>query len=561
MFKFVAMNRKILLTILIIVALLIIGVGAIFISIGGSTNKDFLSTDASLTDKTLLLDNVDGFTIGKGASAGEKAVFYCKRGETNFKKGDEYNAMEDFLEAEKWSIEIKNDLLKGRIYWFKGELYSNRLDYINAINMYTLSAEYYLKAGRKNDLMLVYRKMALSQSKTKNFEEAIVYFQKAKSLATELRDKLLKDNNRRGIADSASIEKLLDYEKLIMNFSTAISGEYFNKQSSSVQTLEELKATYDKYNGGKEDKEDYFLLACIYLDANDVKKARDYVAKYKEWKLRETKNAQIGVEFAGLLSLQSEIEKKAGNYKEALFYREKYNSVLDSIEFVERTKSIREAENSYWQRELLKENNNVKLQNSYLIVIYILVLSLCIGGIAVLWSAYVRRLKQKNAQIEEYVEALNILDKRVSIAESSKNNILSQLDIHIEREKMLKDLLESRFSEVRELIRTYYEYGNSKKLQKKVDDLLKLQLSGDNFAVIEDVVNAKNNNVIKRVREKYPSLKEENIKLLNLIYAGFSAQEISVILNDTPQNIYVRKSRLKKTILDLISTDEQMNFN
>lgn len=68
---------------------------------------------------------------------------------------------------------------------------------------------------------------------------------------------------------------------------------------------------------------------------------------------------------------------------------------------------------------------------------------------------------------------------------------------------------------------------------------------------MEEVVNAKNDNIIKRMRDKYPQLKEDNVKLLNLVYAGFSAQEISVILNDTPQNIYVRKSRLKKMVSEM----------
>ena len=77
---------------------------------------------------------------------------------------------------------------------------------------------------------------------------------------------------------------------------------------------------------------------------------------------------------------------------------------------------------------------------------------------------------------------------------------------------------------------------------------------------MEQVVNAKNNDVIKKVRERYPAMKDENLKLLNLIYAGFSAQEISVILNDTPQNIYVRKSRLKKSLQELIQEDPQLNF-
>lgn len=166
----------------------------------------------------------------------------------------------------------------------------------------------------------------------------------------------------------------------------------------------------------------------------------------------------------------------------------------------------------------------------------------------------------KDEQLAQYVEAIDTLGTRVSSAESTRENLLSQLDVQKAKEKELKDLLENRFAEVRELIRTYYEFGNSKKLQKKVDDLLKLQLSGDNFEVMEQVVNAKNNDVIKKVRERFPNMKEDNLKLLNLIYAGFSAQEISVILNDTTQNIYVRKSRLKKSLQELILEEPQLNF-
>jgi hypothetical protein len=59
----------------------------------------------------------------------------------------------------------------------------------------------------------------------------------------------------------------------------------------------------------------------------------------------------------------------------------------------------------------------------------------------------------------------------------------------------------------------------------------------------------------------YPAIKEDNLKLLNLIYAGFSAQEISVILNDTPKNIYVRKSRLKKYLQEFFEKDPSIIFN
>ena len=130
-----------------------------------------------------------------------------------------------------------------------------------------------------------------------------------------------------------------------------------------------------------------------------------------------------------------------------------------------------------------------------------------------------------------------------------------------EKEKRLKELLENRFAEIRELAGTYYEFGYSKKLQKKVEQLLSLQSFGkDMFEVIENVVNAKNNGAMEKIRENYPSITEENFKLLNLIYAGFSPQEISVILNDTPQNIYVRKSRLKRKISALLEKEPDLSF-
>ena len=203
----------------------------------------------------------------------------------------------------------------------------------------------------------------------------------------------------------------------------------------------------------------------------------------------------------------------------------------------------------------------MKVRNYSLAAVYSCILAIMVVTGVFVARRYRERMEEKNTLLAQYADNIESLGTRVASAENSRENLLSQLDIHKAKEKELKELLENRFAEVKELVRTYYESGNSKKLHKKVDDLLKLQLSGDNFEVMEQVVNAKNNDVIKKVREMYPNMKEDNIKLLNLIYAGFSAQEISVILNDTPQNIYVRKSRLKKSLQELILGDPQMNFS
>ena len=83
-----------------------------------------------------------------------------------------------------------------------------------------------------------------------------------------------------------------------------------------------------------------------------------------------------------------------------------------------------------------------------------------------------RVLRLKNEQLAQYADEVDSLGTRVSSAESVRENLLTQLDVHKAKEKELKELLENRFSEVRELLRTYYEFGNSKKLQKTILRLL-----------------------------------------------------------------------------------------
>ena len=53
---------------------------------------------------------------------------------------------------------------------------------------------------------------------------------------------------------------------------------------------------------------------------------------------------------------------------------------------------------------------------------------------------------------------------------------------------------------------------------------------------------------VLKLRKQFPKFKPADIDLLCYIYAGFSAQIISVITGDSVSNIYNRKSRLKARI-------------
>lgn len=65
---------------------------------------------------------------------------------------------------------------------------------------------------------------------------------------------------------------------------------------------------------------------------------------------------------------------------------------------------------------------------------------------------------------------------------------------------------------------------------------------------IEEVVNVCNDNIIEKIKQDIPNLKPGDIDLIIYILAGFPTRVISVLIDDPPQNIAVRKHRIKQKI-------------
>lgn len=485
----------------------------------------------------------------------EQSLYHFYTGQSYQRENKYYEAMEEFLLAEELCAPTDKVVLKGQICRHKGELYARKMNYTNAIEMFSKALEFYSLAGAdvREHKMYVYEGMAQVHAVNGNVAEAISYYREASQQALQMRSKMLFSPQ-----DSTVMNKENLFNEALMRYSTAMAALYCRVDGGEEKALAQLDSTYNKFNDSIVNPLDYPLLAKIYLKKGDIAKSSGYL---KDYSIMNGKKVLPAEELVELYSISAQVALAKGNYREAAGAMSKYIELKDSLEFQARSESVREAEQQFWQRRLEEENYDMKVRNYSMAAIYLVAVFVMVAIGFVVARRYRRRIMQKNLLLEEYAGNMERLGTRVEKAENYKENLLTQLDVHKAREKELKELLENRFAEVRELVRTYYESGNSKKLYKKVDDLMKLQLSGDNFEVMEQVVNAKNNNVIKKVRERYPNLKEENIKLLSLIYAGFSAQEISVILSDTPQNIYVRKSRLKKAIQELVLSDPQMNFN
>lgn len=115
-------------------------------------------------------------------------------------------------------------------------------------------------------------------------------------------------------------------------------------------------------------------------------------------------------------------------------------------------------------------------------------------------------------------------------------------------ESKLHGLLENRFALIDSLCQTYYESQGTKNERKAIIDKVRNEIESvrsDSFPRLEQAVNDCRNNLLIKVKECYPEIKAEEYQLLVYIAAGLSSRTISLLLGESVDVIYKRKSRLK----------------
>ncbi|GEM_PF-4318211 len=200
-----------------------------------------------------------------------------------------------------------------------------------------------------------------------------------------------------------------------------------------------------------------------------------------------------------------------------------------------------------------------KVSRAHNAVLVMLLVCIVVAG-ASIYRKWKRITAQKDAQAEEYLASAQAYMEEASSARKANESLVGQLDMQKEQERHLKELLDGRFAEIRSMAGAYYELGFSKALQRRMEAMFESGREGEIFDSLRSVVNARRGNVLDIIAERFPSMSDENMRMLAMLYAGFSAQEISVILNDTASNVYVRKSRLKSKLAEFMKENKDFEF-
>ena len=177
--------------------------------------------------------------------------------------------------------------------------------------------------------------------------------------------------------------------------------------------------------------------------------------------------------------------------------------------------------------------------------VFIFVIVLTIATACLIWMR--QRLKLQTLKNDTLMAEASSFRNEIEV----RNGDVSSLELKLHR------LLENRFALIDSLCQTYYETQGTKTERKAIIDKVKSEIESvrtDSFSQMEQAINDCRDNLLMVVKEKYPDIKPEDYQLLVFLASGLSTRTISLLLGETIDVIYKRKSRLKTRLKETVAS-------
>lgn len=233
------------------------------------------------------------------------------------------------------------------------------------------------------------------------------------------------------------------------------------------------------------------------------------------------------------------------NYKKAyqLSLQSRENSYNKMLKLLERP--LMTSQRDYLKKELEQNKTIQHVEKQRNIAVILSILLIAIAAIL-----YLRHLnKNKQNKLNEYADAIIELQLTLQENKSAASELIETL--YKDQFKILNGISDSFFNQNNDAKGQKYVYNQVRYLIE--------QFSKDKKSLqeLEDIVNKCCNNVMRKLREEIPTFDEIDYRQLCYHYAGFSGKLISILLDKSQANVYMRKSRLKEKIQQTISPSQK----
>lgn len=315
---------------------------------------------------------------------------------------------------------------------------------------------------------------------------------------------------------------------------------------------------YDAYLTFRCDSLDYTLksqdcscIAEVFLNVGQ----RDSATAYLDLAFQKAKNFQdsLAAEHAAL-----KIAKKDGDYRQAnLLYQRIYDMQLDAVCFLMKQSAV------VAQRDYFDSTAQETRLQAQMLKYRLWSISIFSVFILLVLAVYVRnRIKRKNMEIDRKVSEIAELNGQLM---TTRHDYCTQIDREQNRSEELSTLTETLFAGHFELLNRlcdeYFEKGDSDRtralLVKSIEEEISRMRSPNKLQELEAMVNRCRDNAVEKLRAQFPSLKEEDITFLTLIFAGLSQRTVCLLTRNKIRNFYNKRLRLKNRIAESDAPDKE----
>ncbi len=354
------------------------------------------------------------------------------------------------VEAEKNNFPV-NQI---EIYNGLGNLYSDRMIRDTAMNYYLKGLKQAEKDNRKYHQAMMLNNIGLLKFSDKKINEAAKDFERAVKLITNMNEDrlMLNLNNNLGLV----FKELKDYNSSIqyyqntllnarkLGFPQAVSVAHLNLSDSYLKNKEYRTAEIyadSAINRLRELKEmnflgmGYMIKSNIHLDQQHLIEANMYADSVKHFASYYSSPNNM-LEY---YKLKSDIKKKEGDFKNAMFFLDKYYHIKDSLEEITNDDKLAELqviygkeradadlENEKNKNSLLSKENELKRTRMNLIII--ISVFLILGVSSILYIRYMRIVRnQKEYFTQKLIE--NTDNERSRISKDLHDDIGQSLSI------------------------------------------------------------------------------------------------------------------------------------
>lgn len=444
----------------------------------------------------------------ENGTAKEKFLSLYYWGRVCHNSKDYSKAILAYTKAEQLLPDIEDTFIKGLLYNQLAYLYEQYNDYHKALDAYKRAYSYFDKAQRiKHRNYSRYCIGAMLRSSSDKYKEAENVLIEMLQTAIENGDSVL--------WSSCMSELIVHYVE---------SGQY-----------EKATILYEKYKSDNSINALYpkFYSSIFLLLAHNNKYGESDIYQRIAWQKARTKGDTILI-----MTNLAKISELKGEYQQAYSLLNKARSIEVKNVRKQLEHPILMIQKEYLEKELEfnKYKQNAQFQKSILIIILILLLSITI-------FIYFRYLiKKREYKISEYSDV--ILELRQKLQENK--TVMSEL---------LQNSFKNQFKILNSVGDTIFNQTNDLKGQKivynEIKNIVERFKDRKTYLELEQLVNKYCNNVMETLRTEVPSLDDEDYRQLCYHYAGFSGKLISLLLEKSQSNVYLRKSRLKEKIIQI----------